>query len=1085
MDLSTGVPSIGIPIYEIQVNEFTIPISLSYHASGNKVDDIASVAGLGWALNAGGCISRSARGLPDEVNTLPGASEPYVRRYKTREELMAYSAAVRICELYNIEKGIDLESDIYSFNFNGYGGQFMFNKDNAIVLSTYDDLKISGGPRKGFLIYTPDGTSYRFFDGDSMVTNSVSYKTCWYLNQIITPNADTINFKYKYPTTSIQGDNHPSFNCKNDAANTWKYIDYTEVRRIKYLDQIIFKNGSVIFNYGLDRKDMRPHRLTSIEVKDYNNKVVKKVNFGQSYFVSAGADPNNSMTYKYYNRLKLDNVSITDPTNSASKQTYAFEYNTTTLPPYFMDFSTPNSYYAQDYWGYYNGATTNTHLIPIASPCNTTAANRNCNETAMQATILRKIIFPTGGRTEFEYAANTNRGGGIKLGGLRIMKIKSFTDNVTTNPSLVKTYEYVGGGFTTNWVKFGDVSTFSRWFYLNLENGYTYNYTSAPNGNITFSGGSVAIYERVKEYSGEQQELMSEYYYNVELETEYTVPSSLSTCAVSYPIIYPPGYSGPQLDHHFYYPSYYKEHPWRSGQLTRQIDYKKEGTTYTMVRDVYNTWTPCRIQDNVIVGLKLVSLSSLHTSCPTGGDPDCVYQYFNVLWQTGVKKLTRSVETLYATDGNVAKTTDYEYGMIENAQGHGFLTKEILTNSAGDKVWTNNRYLPEVFASPTGVYLTMKNKNMIGTPLEVINGKTVGTTNYYLNSTVYNFNTFNNLPKLYQVKILPLENPSTTYTNWSDSRLKTEITFDSYDKRGNMLNATPTDNIATGYLWGYRNSYPVAKVQNAKNVLIYTNGTATEVMTFPSNTFTSQTKNFTTTSAGNMTFTLAYSSYPGTGNTANFTYALSGPSGKSGSLCTHTGTSCGTTPSTITFTGMPAGNYRLIVTPVVNSPNSSSVRFTYSYQGEIISSSSITEFYYQGFEEYTGATATTTSAPSYAGRYYKTGNFTVPFVMPNSRSYTVEYHYWDGTRWVHAKKAYTNGMTLSDGTRFDEVRVYPADALMTTYTYDPLVGMTSSTDEKNVTTYYEYDNFGRVKTIKDDKGNILKTYDYHYAGQTP
>jgi len=61
----------------------------------------------------------------------------------------------------------------------------------------------------------------------------------------------------------------------------------------------------------------------------------------------------------------------------------------------------------------------------------------------------------------------------------------------------------------------------------------------------------------------------------------------------------------------------------------------------------------------------------------------------------------------------------------------------------------------------------------------------------------------------------------------------------------------------------------------------------------------------------------------------------------------------------------------------------------------------------------------------------------------------------------------------------DEVRQYPVDAIMTTYTYDPLIGMTSQTDANGKTTYYEYDSFGRLKYVKDHENNIVKEYAYH------
>lgn len=52
----TGVPDISIPIYSIKCGNLSWPVSLSYHAGGIKVDEIASSAGLGWSLNAPGVI---------------------------------------------------------------------------------------------------------------------------------------------------------------------------------------------------------------------------------------------------------------------------------------------------------------------------------------------------------------------------------------------------------------------------------------------------------------------------------------------------------------------------------------------------------------------------------------------------------------------------------------------------------------------------------------------------------------------------------------------------------------------------------------------------------------------------------------------------------------------------------------------------------------------------------------------------------------------------------------------------------------------------------------------------------------------
>ncbi|CAH0129596.1 hypothetical protein SRABI27_00001 [Pedobacter sp. Bi27] len=65
-------------------------------------------------------------------------------------------------------------------------------------------------------------------------------------------------------------------------------------------------------------------------------------------------------------------------------------------------------------------------------------------------------------------------------------------------------------------------------------------------------------------------------------------------------------------------------------------------------------------------------------------------------------------------------------------------------------------------------------------------------------------------------------------------------------------------------------------------------------------------------------------------------------------------------------------------------------------------------------------------------------------------------------------------------TYLNTLRAALPNSFINTYTYKPLVGMTSQTDAKGMTTYYEYDAFQRLKAVKDQNGNILKQTDYHY-----
>lgn len=87
-----------------------------------------------------------------------------------------------------------------------------------------------------------------------------------------------------------------------------------------------------------------------------------------------------------------------------------------------------------------------------------------------------------------------------------------------------------------------------------------------------------------------------------------------------------------------------------------------------------------------------------------------------------------------------------------------------------------------------------------------------------------------------------------------------------------------------------------------------------------------------------------------------------------------------------------------------------------------------------------------------------------------------------GWTYFEHKVAGQSTITVSGTGFIDELRLYPTTAQMTTYTYWPMVGITTQCDVDNRVTYYDYDAYGRLKDLRDQDGNIIKTYNYHYKG---
>lgn len=119
-------------------------------------------------------------------------------------------------------------------------------------------------------------------------------------------------------------------------------------------------------------------------------------------------------------------------------------------------------------------------------------------------------------------------------------------------------------------------------------------------------------------------------------------------------------------------------------------------------------------------------------------------------------------------------------------------------------------------------------------------------------------------------------------------------------------------------------------------------------------------------------------------------------------------------------------------------------------------------------------------------------NYNGNLLQMKSRDGVITSYLWDATgtypmaKVIGATYAQINTPVFEEDASYSSSLLYirlkslVAGAIITTYSYKPLIGMSSMTDPNGITTYYEYDAFGRLEFVKDHHGNILKKYDYHY-----
>lgn len=456
--LYTGSAQVNIPLYEVKEGALSLPITMSYNSSGIKVADMASWVGLGFSLNAGGCITRTVFGLPDEdYRTNPSFVQPSnPTAGQTKEELM------------NL---VDYQPDVFYFNFNGRSGKFTLSNTSTISTAPHQNLKIQAYSATGGEIGSPInppfyGVSpllFRVTDENGIVYEFKNYETnrtvsfnplvtqspllnaigvppasitAWYLTDMYSPTGDTIRFVYgNYELLYDQPSSEQQFVLEagqdiNYAAPPTQTQYVLNVVRCQSenlrLQQILFSNGSVNFYANQARLDLiGDTALNQMMIFNKNGTPVKGYSFNYQYsyagdYISPpdgiSASPSDNYYPDYLNgistasdyRLMLAGISELDNNYIADGRNYYFSYNTAYgLMP--SRFSTQ-----RDYWGYSNGNDYNpTNFLTYqltgsnALPSSYLITGKDPDSNYCRQNSLLQITYPTGGYTQFNYELHT------------------------------------------------------------------------------------------------------------------------------------------------------------------------------------------------------------------------------------------------------------------------------------------------------------------------------------------------------------------------------------------------------------------------------------------------------------------------------------------------------------------------------------------------------------------------------------------------------------------------------------------------------------------------------------------------------
>lgn len=406
---NTGTVNINVPLYSLELkNNLELPINISYHTSGVKVTDVSGRVGLGWALNAGGCISRDMRGKNDET--------PYSgfysfickhKDYKFPKKIDPYKYASL---LDSIDRGIiDSEPDLFTVSLPAGSFKFFYGSDGEFHSIPACNMKISQTAldnANGYGSWTiTDEYGNKFIFGEYQnnsaievtenVENGRRSVTSWKLLAIISAeNKVLASFNYKEKTYE-----------KRNIFNIYKIYNCDGISWEQRYPGTESPEGllTIFQNFTFYEKDLSSIVLPGIGTVSFHT---KKGNNDCSLIDSialkdaiSGKILGYNFVYENDYRHFLTRI-IRYGTDIMNESYRKFEY--------YNGLPYGNNDKGQDLWGYYNGKD-NAYLFPVEAyikyPNKITHSDRYPNEKAICGS-LKTIYYSTGGKTEFNYENN-------------------------------------------------------------------------------------------------------------------------------------------------------------------------------------------------------------------------------------------------------------------------------------------------------------------------------------------------------------------------------------------------------------------------------------------------------------------------------------------------------------------------------------------------------------------------------------------------------------------------------------------------------------------------------------------------------